>query len=90
MTRQEHLEWAKTRALEYADQGDVTSAVASITSDLAKHPETRGHGGLLLMTMLAAGGHFDRPGELRRFHRGVRMTPRQRFALAHPLNQETS
>lgn len=72
MTRQEHLQWAKDRALEYADQGDVGSAVASMTSDLAKHPETRGHTGVMLMTMMAAAGHFDRPGELRQFIEGFR------------------
>jgi hypothetical protein len=40
MTREEHLAWAKTRALEYLDQDQPSLAVASMTSDLAKHPET--------------------------------------------------
>lgn len=37
MTRSEHLAWAKQRALEYVDAGDLTSAVASMGSDLQKH-----------------------------------------------------
>ena len=30
MTRAEHLQWAKDRALEYADQGDTGNAMASL------------------------------------------------------------
>ena len=30
MTRGEHLQWAKDRALEYADMGDVANAMASL------------------------------------------------------------
>jgi hypothetical protein len=41
MTRDEHIAWAKTRALEYLDRGDIDSAVASMGSDLTKHDETR-------------------------------------------------
>ena len=43
-TRDEHLAWCKQRALEYADRGDTTNAVASMMSDLGKHPETENHG----------------------------------------------
>lgn len=39
MTRAEHLAWAKQRALEYLDHGDLPNAVASMTSDLGKHPD---------------------------------------------------
>jgi len=28
-TREEHLEWCKERALEYADRGELADAVAS-------------------------------------------------------------
>jgi len=37
MTRAEHLAWAKKRALDYLDDDDKTSAIASIMSDLRKH-----------------------------------------------------
>lgn len=41
MTREEHLNWCKRRALEYLDRGDLTNAVSSMGSDLGKHAETR-------------------------------------------------
>src|SRR6476660_9902729 len=40
LTRDEHLAWCKRRALEYVDAGDLTRAVASMTSDLKTHPDT--------------------------------------------------
>ena len=40
ITRQEHLDWCKKRALEYLNQGDLQQAVASMISDLTKHEET--------------------------------------------------
>jgi hypothetical protein len=40
MTRDEHLDWCKQRALEYLDAGDLASAATSMLSDLPKHPET--------------------------------------------------
>lgn len=36
MTREEHLEWAKLRALEFMDSGDHMAAMSSIISDLNK------------------------------------------------------
>jgi hypothetical protein len=39
-TREEHLAWCKERALEYVAAGDLANAVASMSSDLNKHPET--------------------------------------------------
>lgn len=36
--REEHLAWAKQRALRYLDAGDRPNAFASMVSDLAKHP----------------------------------------------------
>ena len=65
-TRAEHLQWCKGRALEYADRGDMTNAVASMCSDLSKHPETENHAGAQLLVMQAAAGLLDQPGRLRR------------------------
>lgn len=42
-TRAEHLQWAKSRALEYLEAGNLTDAWASFVSDLGKHPETAAH-----------------------------------------------
>ena len=69
-TRAEHLAFCKERALEYADRGDLTNAMASMGSDLNKHPETAGHSAMPLMMMLAANGHLDQPSELRKFIEG--------------------
>lgn len=44
MTRDEHLEWCKKRALAYLDAGYLTQAVTSMLSDLSKHPDLRGIG----------------------------------------------
>jgi hypothetical protein len=72
MTRDEHLQWCKDRALEYADQGDMVNAVSSMVSDLRKHPETENHVGAQLLVMQAAAGLLDRPEELRRQIEGFR------------------
>lgn len=47
MTRDEHLAWAKRRALQYIDAGDLISAFASMESDLSKHDELRKIGAMM-------------------------------------------
>lgn len=60
MSRQEHLDWCKKRAHEYLDRGDVENAVASMMSDLNKHPETAmKDGGTLGMLGLMAAASGD-------------------------------
>ncbi len=39
-SRTDHMRWAKQRALEYITLGDWEGAIASMASDLQKHPET--------------------------------------------------
>lgn len=67
MSRAEHLRWAKDRALEYVEAGDLVNAQASMTSDLSKHPETRGHRALHVWMLLALGGRMDTAEEVRQF-----------------------
>jgi hypothetical protein len=43
MDRGTHLQWCKNRALEYVGLGQLEHAIASMKSDLAKHPETNIH-----------------------------------------------
>lgn len=43
LTRAEHLEWCKERALQYVDAGDYDQAVTSMLSDLIQHDETKNH-----------------------------------------------
>lgn len=40
MTRAEHLQWCKDRALKYVELGQCQNALTSMMSDLDKHPET--------------------------------------------------
>jgi hypothetical protein len=70
MDRAEHLAWCKQRALEYVDAGDIPNAVASMCSDLSKHPETRHHGGIKLGIMLLASGNMADRRDCRRWIEG--------------------
>lgn len=47
-SRDEHLQWAKDRALEYWRAGDLENACASMASDLNKHEETKNFNPYLL------------------------------------------
>lgn len=71
MTRQEHLDWCKKRALEYLDRGDITNAVASMASDLNKHEETKCVPKELLMLGMITVMNNDIEGA-RRFINGFR------------------
>lgn len=70
MTRSEHLAWCKQRALEYVEAGDLQSAMASMSSDLNKHPETSNHDGTTLGLMLMISGHLSTQDEMRRHIEG--------------------
>lgn len=71
MDRSEHVRWCKTRALEYVDAGQLQQALASLYSDLGKHPETAGHPVLQLGMGLQMMGALSTSGEVRRFVDGV-------------------
>ena len=70
MTRTEHLNWCKTRALEYVDSGDLINAWASMTSDLRKHSETENHAAIELGMMLIVTNKLSTKLELRKFIEG--------------------
>ena len=70
MTRAEHLAWAKRRALEYVDAGELANGVASMISDLKKHPELEDHAGIMLGTMYLAGGMMRTLEEVRKWIEG--------------------
>jgi hypothetical protein len=72
MNRAEHIDWVKERALEYVDAGDPTNAVASMFSDLRKHPDTQDHGALELGGMLLLAGHLSSTHDVRDFIEGIR------------------
>jgi len=72
MTRDEHIEWAKQRALEYIERGEIKEGITSMSSDLTKHPETEKHPGIDLGVMLMVTGKFHQLGEAKRFIEGFR------------------
>lgn len=41
ISRTEHVDWSKRRALEYLDAGDLVNAVASMGSDMNKRHDTK-------------------------------------------------
>jgi len=69
-TREGHLAWCKTRALEFVDVGDLQGALDSITSDLNKHPLTAKHHRLVLGHRLNNEGRLNTQEKMREFIEG--------------------
>lgn len=69
MTRSEHLQWCKDRALAYLPHAPQ-NAIESMLSDLGKHDGTKNHCGIELGMMLIMGGHLVAGLEARRFIEG--------------------
>lgn len=65
MTRQEHLDWAKRRALEYLDAGQPDQAIASMMSDLRKHESWATHDGFLATMFMVGMLDVNDPARLR-------------------------
>ena len=73
MTQDEHLEWAKKRALEYLDAGDPQNAFTSMMSDLSKHPDLKNHAGIRIgVGFMLLPGWINNTNELRRWIVGFR------------------
>ena len=70
MTRSEHLQWCKDRAMEFVEKGDYPNAYTSMCSDLGKHPGTEGHSGISLGMALMMGGKLSNYKEMSRFING--------------------
>lgn len=70
MTRSEHLQWCKDRALKIASEGDITQAFTSMSSDLNKHPETLGHIGIQLGMMQLMAGNLSTEIKMTEFING--------------------
>jgi hypothetical protein len=73
-TREEHLAWCKQRALEYIDRGQVNEGLASMMSDMRKHPETESKSGALdqLTVGLMMIGALSTPDQARKYINGYR------------------
>jgi hypothetical protein len=61
------MNWAKARAIEYVNNGDISAAFSSIASDLQKHPETQNHIGVQLGIMQMMSGGLSTPESMRHF-----------------------
>ena len=61
MTKEEHLQWCKDRAMEYWQRGELGNAVASMMSDMNPRPgsDTLRAFGLALGMMHVAQGDSD-------------------------------
>jgi len=70
MTRNEHLQWCKNRVLEYVDANEMEQALASMCSDLNKHPETAGHIGCQFGMIQMISGGLKKQNEMRNFIEG--------------------
>ena len=70
-TRADHVAWTRQRALDELDGTPAGrgAALASVASDLGKHPDTAQHGAILLGAMLAMGGHLGHGPAGARAHR---------------------
>ncbi len=69
ITRQEHMDWCKRRALAYLPDAP-DQALVSMLSDLGKHDETREHPAIKLTMMLMIGGHLRTANQVRRHIEG--------------------
>lgn len=62
MTRSEHLQWAKNRALAYLPH-NPTEALTSFLSDMRKHEETADHPMLPMTATMALSGLLSDVGK---------------------------
>lgn len=67
MTREEHIKWCQSRALEYVERGELVDALASMGSDLDKHKETKDHVAMRLALKMMTSGHLNTPEKMRSF-----------------------
>jgi hypothetical protein len=66
------MQWCKTRALEYVDEGKLLDAWNSMLIDMAKHPETANHPALELGEMMLIAGQLATADEMRKYIEGFR------------------
>lgn len=67
VTRREHIEWCKSRAKAYIEEGQLQNAFASMASDLQKHPETETHPGIQIGMFMLLSGELSTKEEMTKF-----------------------
>lgn len=67
MSRTEHVNWCKQRALEFVNEGDLKNAFTSMCSDMTKHTETKQYADTLALlgTLLMQAGKLNTQAELK-------------------------
>ena len=70
MSRAEHVQQCKDRALEYAKNKDFDNAFMSMASDLQKHEKTANHLGIQLIMIEQMGGKVHTVDSVEKFING--------------------
>ncbi len=70
ITREKHMAWCKARAMQELEAGRPRMAVASMMSDLGKHPETANHHGRSQAVILLMSGALETEPQVRKFIEG--------------------
>lgn len=70
VSREQHLQWCKRRALEYLDVGEVEGAFCSMMSDMQKHPDTQRHPDLMLGILSRTLGNLSGVDQMRKYING--------------------
>lgn len=63
----EQIEFARYRALQYVERGDLRNALSSLRSDLNKHPKTSQHPAITDSVAEQIEGRLNQPLEVRRY-----------------------
>lgn len=70
MKREEHLQWAKDRAIAHKQIDTSMMAWMSFMSDMSKHEELKGHSALSLGTKMILNNMLETDSEFERFING--------------------
>ena len=70
MTRSEHMQWCKNRALEYIKDGDINGGITSMMSDIRKHNETESDALSSLCMMMLMSGQLETTAQAEKFING--------------------
>jgi len=68
--RAEYIKWAKDRAINILDTGDINGAWASMASDISNRQDAQDTTAILLGTQLMAGGKLSTVDQMRDFING--------------------
>ena len=71
MTRAQHLQWAKDRALAYVEAGELAEACASLLADLNKHSQIDPSAAQMVWGIEALTGGLNSADKVRHFINGV-------------------